>query len=385
MELYVHIPFCRKKCKYCDFISYPGRSEEDIKIYVDALLREAEILSKEVDEAFDTVFIGGGTPSLLPPDQLRRLFSGLSGILSLGCVREWTVEANPESCSKAWLDAAIAEGANRLSMGMQASQSALLSTLGRIHSFDQVSQSVEYARAAGFKNLNLDLMFGLPNQTPEAWMETLRAALNLKPDHFSVYGLILEEGTMLEKEVKSGILSLPAEDVERLMYDEALNLLGQHGYVQYEISNFAREGYACAHNIGYWTQVPYLGLGVASASMLHLRKEAGGLSYLRRTAAKDLETYLSGISAGYPLFSEENWISPSESRFETMMLGLRMTEGVSEDAFLKLHGKTLEACYGEKLSGLMDRGLLRKDGASWKLTRRGMDIQNMVLVELMED
>ncbi len=385
MELYIHIPFCKKKCRYCDFISYPGQPDHVMEAYIDALLQESELVSQEISESIETVFVGGGTPSLLSPELMLRLFIGLKDRLPLENTLEWTVEANPESCSVAWLDAAIAGGANRISLGMQARQSRLLSLLGRIHLFDEVERSVRNCRIAGFQNLNLDLMFGLPEQSIHDWEETLAAAAGLNPEHMSVYGLIPEPGTPFFEEIQSGKLTLPSEDIERQMYDYAIVFLRKKGYLQYEISNFSKPGYECIHNIGYWTQIPYLGLGIASASMLRVKTDNTGMSYLRRKGIENLDAYLSGIHSGSPLFSEEILITPEEARFETLMLGLRMLRGVSEPQFLKLHNRSLETCYGDKLLRLQEKGLLRKEESAWKLTRRGLDIQNTVLVELMDD
>ena len=279
--------------------------------------------------------------------------------------------------------AAVSLGVNRLSLGMQAAQAPLLRTLGRIHTLEQVREAVDLARQAGVKNLSLDLMFGLPGQTLADWAETLEAALDLAPEHLSCYGLIPEEGTPLGEAIHRGEVTLPSEEEERAMYDMALQRLHQAGFMQYEISNFARPGYACAHNLGYWRQVPYLGLGVGAASMLPGRQS--GEAYRRRTNVRDLASYLRQGETGNFAPAEAESITPAEACFETMMLGLRTREGVSERAFMAMHGISLEQMYGQRLTALASRGLMEKHGEWWRLTRRGMDVQNAVLVELMEE
>lgn len=267
-------------------------------------------------------------------------------------------------------------------MGMQAGQPHLLHMLGRIHTFTDVEASVKLARAAGIRNLNLDLMFGLPGQTLNDWAETLDMALSLHPEHLSCYGLIPEEGTQLGDAILAVEVPLPAEDTERAMYDMTLTRLAAAGFEQYEISNFAKPGCACRHNLGYWRQTPYLGLGPAAASMLPGRTPEEFC--LRRTNVRDLAAYLRQSHQGRFQPAEEESVSPAEARFETMMLGLRTTKGVNEAAFTAMHGVALADVYGAKLAELETQGLLCHTGGWWRLTRRGMDVQNGVLVELME-
>ena len=382
MELYLHLPFCAKKCRYCDFASYAGR-EGDMPAYVEAVLREAQARAEQLGTTpVETVFLGGGTPSLLPAPQLSRLLDGVSRFFPVQPGAEFTCEANPGTLTRPWLDTAVAHGVNRLSLGMQAYQPELLAMLGRIHDFGQVERSVAMAREAGISSISLDLMFGLPGQTAAQWRETLQAALSLHPQHLSCYGLIPEEGTPLKADLDAGRLSLPEEDVERAMYDAALTTLAEAGYVQYEISNFALPGYACRHNLGYWRQVPYLGLGAAASSML---PGSGSAAYLRETNPPGLSQYMDMVLSGTWQARERIAVSPAEARFETMMLGLRTTEGVSEATFAAMHSVTLEACYGKRLWTLAHEGLVRHENGCWRLTRRGMDVQNAVLVELMDD
>ncbi len=379
MELYIHIPYCRQKCRYCDFASYAGQ-EGTMAAYVDALLREADAMASYArNTPIETVFIGGGTPSILPAHLLKRLLQGLRERFTFPADIEFTSEANPGTLRADWLEAAVSGGINRLSMGMQAYQPELLRTLGRIHSHEDVVESVQLARQLGVNNLSVDLMFGLPGQTPEMWRETLDAALSLGVEHMSCYGLIPEDGTPLKRDIDAGRLTLPDEEDERRMYDDALSILERNGFAQYEISNFARSGRECRHNIGYWTRVPYIGLGASAASFL--QTASGGL---RLTNPASIRDYIAMADAHAWRRRERTSLMPEDARFESLMLGLRMTRGVSEAAFAAMHGMTLEAYCGEILRQQELRGLLVHRDGHWALTRRGMDVQNAILVEIME-
>ncbi len=349
--------------------------------YVKALLSEAEVMVHHAaGSALETAFIGGGTPSVLPSSLLKQLLDGLHHIFLFSPDMEFTTEANPGTLTEEWLHTAMDGGVNRLSMGMQAAQPALLRTLGRIHTQTDVADSVRLARRCGIGNLSLDLMFGLPGQTPEMWRESLEIALALEPQHLSCYGLIPEEGTPLVQDLDSGRLSLPHEDDERRMYDDALELLQRHGYRQYEISNFALPGYECLHNIGYWQQAPYIGLGASAASML-----PDGDSELRFTNPPRIRDYIRMVTDADWSARTSETVSAEDARFETLMLGLRMTSGINEADFTTRHGVTLECYRGERLRSLSERGLLAHTDGCWRLTRRGMDVQNAILVELMDD
>lgn len=383
MEIYVHIPFCKQKCRYCSFISQVG-SKTDYEDYITLLLKEAETRKEEINETISTVYIGGGTPSLLPPDQLKRLVNGLRKIFDFSHLVEFTSEANPGTLTKEWLMAATDSGINRLSIGMQAFQNQMLSFLGRIHCFEDVVHSVSLARESGIGNINLDLLFGIPGQTSVDWSETLDAALSLHPEHISAYGLIPEEGTPLYRDLEKHLYELPDPDTERKMYDEAIVKLNRKGLFQYEISNFARQGFECKHNIGYWTQIPYMGIGVSAASMTGLSAGMNGMTYIRRTNPETMQEYSRLIAAGALPGSIER-INPAEARFETMMLGLRMNKGVDGNVFYRMHGISVEKSFGNRLTDLQNKGLILHQGGNWKLTRRGFDIQNSILVELMDD
>ena len=352
--------------------------------YIENVIKETENRKDEFNETIDTLFIGGGTPSLLPPDLLTHLTDTLFHILGADKPAEFTMEANPGTVTEEWISAAVNAGMNRLSLGMQALQPELLDTLGRIHTFADMEASIQTARRFGVGNINIDLIFGIPGQTLEQWVETLDAALSLHPMHISAYGLITEEGTPLHEDLQSGALTLPDPDLERMMYDSALSILSLHGFSQYEISNFALGGMECRHNIGYWKQVPYVGLGVAAASMAVIQQGKNGMTCRRMKNPDHLCEYEEMVfEKKRP--TEDFIVKPAESRFETMMLGLRMNEGVDEEQFRKMHGISLEEVYGNRLRRLEKQGLLSHSGHFWKLTRRGFDIQNSILVELMDD
>ena len=387
MELYVHFPFCAKKCRYCDFTSYAGQASQMEK-YTEALLGEAQLRTAEITEPIRTVYFGGGTPSLLPAGLMGQFIQSLKKILPLSEVREWTVEANPGTLTSPWLDQMLSLGVNRLSLGAQAFQPRLLSLLGRIHDAEAIGDAVRLARTAGFQNLSLDLIFGLPTQTLEDWRQTLEMAFALRPEHLSAYGLIPEEGTPIKKDLDEGRLTLPEPEEEREMYSLLRAMARQHSFSQYEISNFSLPGFECRHNLGYWFQEQYLGLGVSAASMTRLSRDASGRlrSYHRCTNTDSLARYLSGISSGCQDRREETEILPREAQFETLMLSLRTSAGLSDRFFQQFHGLSISDVPGltERLATWRERGLLRAEKEVWTLTERGMDLQNTVLSDLLE-
>lgn len=379
MELYIHIPYCRQKCRYCDFASYAGQ-EDTMAAYVDAMLREADAMAPNAkNTSIQTVFIGGGTPSILPAALLTKLLRGLHERFDLPEGIEFTSEANPGTLTPQWLEAALVGGVNRISMGMQAYQPKLLRTLGRIHTHEDVVKSVQLARSIGVDNISVDLMFGLPGQTPDMWRESLDAALSLGVEHMSCYGLIPEDGTPLKRDLDAERLFLPDEEDERRMYDDTLRILAAKGYEQYEISNFAKPGRACQHNIGYWKRVPYIGLGASAASFLSTK--SGGL---RLTNPASIRDYTAMVDAQAWRRRDRVSLMPEDAQFESLMLGLRMTQGISEADFAAMHGVTLDAYCGDILRQQEKRGLLVHRDGFWALTRRGMDVQNAILVEIME-
>ena len=365
LGLYVHIPFCARKCAYCDFASFAGR-EGDMDRYVDCLT--AEMARRRTDAEIATLYIGGGTPSLLPPALMERLLARLHHFFDFMPDAECSCECNPGTVTMDFLRVLRDGGVNRLSFGAQARQEKLLSLLGRVHTWKQVEESVALARDCGFRNLNLDLMLGLPGQTLTDMRETLDAAITLAPTHLSCYGLIVEDGTKMWEMVDSGQWTLPDEDTERDMYECCRETLDRHGFRQYEISNFALPGFECRHNTDCWRRREYLGLGSAAC---------GFADETRYQNPPSLSDYLAGVPA------QETAVAPEDARFESVMLGLRMTEGVSEEDFLLMHGVSLRETYGKRLEKSLALGLVEWRDGCLRLTRRGMDVQNSILVDLL--
>jgi oxygen-independent coproporphyrinogen-3 oxidase len=366
--LYVHVPFCVSKCAYCDFASYAGR-EADIPRYVDAVIREITGRGAETGHPVaDTIFLGGGTPSLLDEVQVTRILDALMEAFPIEEGAEITCECNPGTLTAPFAEALGKAGVNRLSLGAQARQTRLLRLIGRIHDWEKVVASVEIAHQAGFENINLDLMLGLPSQTAADVRETLEAAIALSPTHLSCYSLMVEEGTPIHRDITAGKLALPEEEMDRAMYELARQTLMEHGFLQYEISNFAREGYACRHNVGCWTRVPYLGFGCAAHSFF---------GQCRTMNPSKLDAYLAGEEP------KTEQISKEESRYESMMLGLRMTCGVKDADFMRMHGMSIREAFGEKLDQPIRGGLLEWHEGALRLTRLGMDLENSVLVNLL--
>ena len=363
---YLHIPFCVKKCAYCDFASFAGR-EKDMRAYKEKVI--AEIREKRREGlCLSTLYIGGGTPSIFPPDEMDEILTALEDAFPFVPGAEKSCECNPGTLTMPFLSMLRRHGVNRISMGAQAAQPALLSLLGRIHTWQQVEDSAAMLRETGFHNLNLDLMLGLPGQGIAQVEETLEKAIALSPTHLSCYGLIVEEGTLMEKQVTSGLWQLPDEETERAEYELCRRTLAAHGYEQYEISNFAKPGFLCRHNMDCWQRKEYLGAGSAAC---------GFLDGKRYQNPPDLSDYLAGKPP------EVTAISAPEARFESMMLGLRTMEGVSEDAFFRMHGLTIAQAFGKKLQKPLENGLIRWENGRVRLTRKGMDLQNQVLVELL--
>lgn len=387
LQLYLHFPFCKRKCFYCDFCSAEASAEE-VEAYCGALLKEIRLEAERYRDArVSTAFLGGGTPSVVPGRVMAGVLKELRAAFSFLPDAEFTAEANPGTLTEEWLDAVQRYGVNRLSLGVQAAQDALLERIGRIHSFSQAEEAVGLARRHGVKNLSADLMFGLPGQSLAEYLESIEAVCALGLEHISAYGLILEEGTPLYSAVKQGRTSLPGEDEAADMYEQGIARLGSLGFRRYEISNFAREGCACRHNVGYWQGAWYLGLGVAAHSMLPPDEAQAllGARRIRRANPADRRAYLRAMEADEPSAAEIQLIGKEEAMFETMMLGLRMTEGVEDAMFARLHGIALEEAYGPEMAGLAADGLARRlPGDRFALTARGLAVQNDVLLRLMK-
>lgn len=367
-ELYIHIPFCVRKCAYCDFLSAP-RSEEAKASYTKALLREIEAVKTEKREV-SSIFVGGGTPSALSPSLMGDIFEKIHESFSVAQDAEITIEANPGTLSKEKLFLYKNAGINRLSLGLQSPEEAELKSLGRIHTYEEFLESFSLAREAGFQNINVDLMCALPDQTYEGWIRNLRTVAALHPEHISAYSLIIEEGTPFAKRK----LNLPDEDTEYRMYEDTAGILAEYGYEQYEISNYAKKGLACRHNIGYWTRKEYLGLGLGAASLWGNQ---------RFSNTSDFSAYLKESGSPETIRENREILSLEDEMSEFMFLGLRMTEGVSKAEFLESFGTPIESVYGKVLDKYKNMGLLEEKEGRIFLTRAGIHVSNGVMAELL--
>lgn len=378
LELYLHIPFCVKKCNYCDFLSALA-GEETRAAYVDALLEEIRGFDEPEDYEVVTVFFGGGTPSILPGQAIFRIMEALREKFSFRKEAEITLEANPGTVDKEKLSFYKKAGINRLSFGLQSADAEELKKLGRIHTWEKFLESFQLAREAGFSNINVDLMSALPGQTKESWEKTLRQVLALQPEHISAYSLIIEEGTpfyqLYEKDVERRDAGeepelIPSEEEERAMYEATGRILKEQGYLHYEISNYAKPGCECRHNLGYWQRRDYLGFGLGASTLLNP---------VRYKNTEDLEAYLGGDFSKKEFFvlTKDNQIE------ETMFLGLRVLEGVSKEHFREQFSCELRVVYRKELEKLEKEGLLEEEGDFVRLTSRGIDLSNPVLAEFL--
>lgn len=419
--IYIHIPFCVKKCYYCDFLSGPA-SHEVKQAYIDALLREI-CLTGEIcggkDTTVTSVFFGGGTPSILPGEDIGRILGALGDCFAVRQDAEMTLEANPGTLTKKKLEEYRRLGINRLSIGLQSADNRQLRLLGRIHTYEDFLNTWGLVREAGFDNVNIDLISGLPGQTAADWEETLTKVMGLGPEHISAYSLMIEEGTPFYRwfgesghpgddsgnsdfPVELGVKpELIAEEEDREIYHQTKKLLTQHGYDRYEISNYARPGYACRHNLRYWQGGDYLGFGLGAASLWE---------HVRYSNTDSMETYVSrmtlpdsashnmpgGVSGGgqdpflrepikqlSDIRREEMPLKQQQEMEEFLFLGLRCMEGISTKRFEKLFGKSYEAVYGRVTAELIGKGLLERIGSRVRLSELGIDVSNQVLAEFL--
>lgn len=367
--LYVHIPFCEKKCNYCDFCSRAGLTGEERATYLKKLCGEIGNYRREEKIRADSVFFGGGTPSLLSPEEFSAVVRALRGSFDLLPGTEFTVEANPATLTREKLDGFRTCGVNRLSIGLQSIHENELKILGRIHTYTDFLSSFELARACGFDNISVDLMYALPGQTRESFHETLRAVAALSPEHISAYGLILEEGTPFYERRAS--LRFPGEDAECDMYEDAVRTLSDAGYRHYEISNYAKPGAECRHNLKYWLDREYLGFGVAAYSYFeglrfgHCRDFAG---YLRQNRPDPATVEV---------------IDGAENAYEYAMLRLRLADGISRAAYAEKFGRDFTRGREKKLAAFERQGLLFSDGDRIALTDRGFYVSNAILSEIL--
>jgi oxygen-independent coproporphyrinogen-3 oxidase len=390
-SVYLHIPFCRHRCSYCDFNTYAGIADL-IPAYVQALCREIQMLGENAIRPIlvKSLFFGGGTPSLLQISELKQILSTLWSCYDIMPGVEITLEANPGTLSPQYLAGLISCGVNRLSLGMQTANPAELRLLEREHEFNDVVQAVGWARREGFDNLNLDLIFGLPCQMLSTWQDSLAKALTLQPDHFSIYALTLEHGTSMQRKVEQNQLPQPEPDLAADMYEYAADQLQTAGFLQYEISNWARvkgdgQPMTCRHNMQYWRNQPYLGLGAGAHGY------AGGIRTANVLSPQEyIHRCLDGEVANFPntpATVESIRVERSSEIAETMLMGLRLVqEGVSNRAFTERFGESLKDVFGEQIQRLMSYGLLEwagENGDILRLSPHGRLLGNRVFIEFI--
>lgn len=374
--LYIHIPYCRAKCGYCAFYSTPLGSAPAPADYCARVLAHLRMMrtSLETDEPFQSLFIGGGTPTVYPGAALAELIEASRQIFSFVAHPEITVETNPNTCTLAALREIRAAGANRLSIGVQAFDDLLLAKLGRSHSRQEAIQAVHAGRQAGFANINLDLMYGLPGQGLGEWRQTLTTALAQEPEHLALYELSIEEGTPFAALAQEGRLALPDDDQVAEMAAEADALLAARGFERYEISNFARPGRRCLHNLNYWQNGFYVGAGAAAVS---------GLAGVRLANVADTELYMALVQSGRAPYREAEILSNAASFRESVIVGLRMLDGVSLAALQQRYGLEPRHYYGATLQRFVARGLVAIDQHHMRLTAKALPVANQVLSELV--
>lgn len=373
LGLYIHIPFCRSKCAYCDFYSLSGR-EQRMDAYQRALLThltESAPMAKAY--CVDTVYFGGGTPSFYGEKRLSELLKHIKKIYRLDPNAEITMEANPDSVDLKMLKRLRRAGFNRISLGVQSADNALLSSLGRPHTFEQSCRAVEWARKAGFQNVSLDLIYGLPDQTMENWQNTVEQVLALNPEHISAYGLKVEEGTPLFRRVQNGEI-LPDDDVQADCYLWTVERLAKEGYNQYEISNFAKDGLFSRHNLKYWMTQPYMGFGPGAHSDFGSRR----YSFIR-----DLDGYINGILEGGPIVDEDDQIPQKERSGEYLMLRLRTEHGIDGWEYQNKYIMNF-APLEQKLLEYEKAGFAVRNGNRWNLTPKGFLLSNSIISSLLD-
>lgn len=370
MGMYIHIPFCKSKCPYCDFCSFPHPREDTVEAYVDQLIRRMEAWGERcTHRTVDTVYLGGGTPTLLHEAQAERLMEGVYRCFAVEADAEVTVECNPVAAPQTALAAWKRLGVNRLSMGAQSAQREELKALGRLHAWEDVCRTVESARAVGIDNVNVDFMVGIPHQTRESLLDTLTRAVALSPDHLSAYCLMLEEGTPYARK-GADALGLPDDDEVVARYELASAFLREAGYEHYEISNYAREGRRSRHNVHTWQAREYLGLGVAAHSYLE---------GVRFGNSRDLQAFLRGED----ITEERRTLTAEDKADEAVMLGLRLREGIDPVAFKARFGVDFETRYGEKCAPFVSRGLMTRRDGRVAMTEAGWMVSNAILAELL--
>lgn len=370
--VYIHIPFCLKKCNYCDFLSFA--QPQQMAQYVQALVAEMELAVQQYDVQAKTVFIGGGTPSCLPDVLLEQVLQAIQRHFVTPQLLEYTIEANPGTLTEQKLQLMCRYGVNRLSLGVQSDDAAQLQLLGRIHSFAQAEQAVHMAQCAGFTNINLDFMYGLPGQTLDQWQRTLQHAMALQPQHLSLYQLKIEEGTQFYRWQQEGELSEFDDENALQMYRLAQEMLEEHGYQQYEISNYAKPGYRSKHNQVYWRTEAYLGLGLGACSWIRP---------LRWNNSFDMADYVVQLQKKQLPQQQLERLTELEQMEETVFMALRMNEGLSRQLFARRFGKTVEDVFAGPLKRCIEQGWLEETALSYRLTEEGRVLGNLVFLEFI--
>ena len=373
LELYIHIPFCVRKCNYCDFLSFP-ETDDMIDAYCRALIEEIKQTGERVrGESVRSVFVGGGTPSILMPEQITEIFLQIRKSFLLEADAEITIESNPGTLDEEKLQCYQEIGINRLSIGLQSTDDNCLKRLGRIHNFREFEKNYDQARKVGFTNINIDLMSGLPGQSLSQYEETLRRVTDLNPEHISSYSLIIEEGTLFY-ESEEIVRQLPDEETERKMYEQTRDILNAKGYDRYEISNYARKGKECIHNLGYWEQVPYLGVGLGASSYYNKA---------RFSNERNLKKYLNIPFLPFEEREEYATVSLREQMEDRMIFGLRKRKGISISQFKKEYGISVREIYGEVIDRYSSMGFLQVEDDVLKLTDAGIDVSNRIFEDFL--
>lgn len=367
LGIYVHIPFCKQKCSYCDFISYSNKNEF-VEKYIEALKQEIkENASKEYE--ITTIYIGGGTPSYIEEKHIVEVLETIKQNYNVCKNAEITIEVNPGTASKNKLEAYVKAGINRISIGLQSTNNDLLKMIGRIHNYEEFLNTYKTAKKAGFENINVDLMIGLPNQTLKDINESLEKIISLEPKHISVYSLIVEEGTVIERKIENGELELPSEELERKEYWQVKKTLEKNGYKHYEISNFAKEGYESKHNSNCWEQKEYLGFGVA------------GHSYMNGKRFSNVETIEEYLQQNERIIHEVQNLESQKKEY--MLLGLRKIDGIKISKFKNKFGTNPIMEFKDELNKLVNEKLIEIDLDEIKLTKKGIDLANLVWEEFI--
>jgi len=372
-SLYIHIPFCAQKCAYCDFLSFATDSTTK-QDYVESLCYEIQAYSVGLKAPIQTVFIGGGTPSVLTVDQLQQLFATIQQYITLQNDAEISIEVNPGTVTEELANWIQQSPINRVSIGLQSTHNSHLKALGRIHTYEEFLDTYVRLRKAGIENINIDVMFGLSNQTIEEWRRTLFDVGQLEPEHISAYGLIIEEDTPFYEKYEKGLFNLPSEEIERDMYHLTRQVLEEKGYHRYEISNFAKEGFECQHNLTYWTDKNYIGIGLGAASYIN------GTRY---SNTSDMAKYLERSSHIDEIRCLTDPPSKKRRMEERIFLGLRLDQGIHLETFNKNFDYPFDGQWKEVLEKMIGEGLLVIDKGYLKLTERGIDVSNYVFTAFL--